>query len=414
MNPNVHESIDAARVALLFKALVQNAFDVIKVVDTANRTLYSSPSVTSVLGYHPRELLGTNPLDFVHPEDLPHALRALEQVTLEGGMVRVGAIRARHKDGSWRTLEVIATNLIDDEDVHGIVLNYRDITERIAVEMELRRTHERCEKAFRNSPDSITMTYLDNGEFVETNHGFERITGYSRSEVVGKTSLELGLWKHAERRGELVDLLTREGHVRNFSMDVVTKGGSVRSCLVSAELIELDRRRCMLAVTRDVTDARTADERLRETTEKLRRDHVELVRKNIALNEVLEHLQKEKEQFRHELCASVENLVRPVLKKLRESGSVSAREIERLQHNLDEVTGRHLDQFRNNLAKLTPRELDIMELIRAGRSSKQIAESLGLSSQTVHKHRQSIRRKLQIDHREINLAAYLRSQRVLG
>jgi PAS domain S-box-containing protein len=414
MNPNVHEPLDAARAALLFKALIQNAFDVIKVVDTANRTIFSSPSIQRVLGYEPREMLGTNPLSFVHPEDVDIAIRALERVKETMGVERVGAIRARHKDGTYRTIEVVVHNLIEHEDVQGLVMNYRDITERLDVELTLRRTHERCEKAFQNSPDSITISRLDTGEFMEANDGFERITGYTREEVVGKTSLELGIWSDTARRTELVQRLTDKARVTDYPIDVTIKDGSVRSCLVSAELIELEGHTCLIAVTRDVTESRLAEERLRETTEKLRRDHVELVRKNITLNEVLVHIDQEREQYRHELCTNVDNLVQPMLKKLREDGSIPASEYDRLQGALDKVTGRHIDQFKNNVSKLTPRELDILEMIRAGRSSKQIAESLGLSSQTVHKHRQSIRRKLQIDHREINLAAYLRSQRALG
>lgn len=411
MNPNVHDSLDAGRVALLFKALVQNAFDVIKVVDSNLKTIYTSPSVEEVLGYHPRELVGTNPFDFVHPDDLDYALSMLSRVQEEPGkVVRVGVVRARHKDGSWRQVEVVVKNLIDDPAVQGIVMNYRDVTDRMSAEGEVHALRERYEKAFRNSPDSITITFFDNGEFVETNEGFERITGYSSDEVVGRSTLELGIWKSNDSRQKLMEALERDGRVRDFDMEIVTKDGESRTCMLSAELIELAGRRCILAVTRDVTTFRLADVQLRQTTEKLRRDHVEMVRKNIALNEVLEHLEKEKELYRHELCSNVENLIRPVLRRLHEHGKLPPKDVDRLLRSLDEVTGRHIDQFRNNVAKLTPRELDILEMIRAGRSSKQIAESLGLSPQTVHKHRQSIRRKLQIDHREINLAAYLRSR----
>jgi PAS domain S-box-containing protein len=411
MNPNLHESLDATRAAALFKALIQNAFDVIKVIGPDYKTLFTSPAVETILGYSPRELVGSNALNLVHPEDMQVALTALEKVQSGHAIVRVGAIRVLHKSGTWHTIEVVAQNMLDDDDVRGVVLNYRDISERLNVEVELRRTHERCEKAFRSSPDSITITHIDSGAFLDANEGFERITGYQRDEVIGQSSLSLGLWKVPEQRAALVTAVRQEGRTRDFPMDVTVKDGSTRHCLVSAEGIELDGRACLLAVTRDITEIKQADERLRDTTEKLRRDHVELVRKNITLNEVLEHLQQEKEQYRHELCASIENLLRPMIKRIHDSGALPDREIERLQQNIDEVTGRHLDQFKNNVSKLTPRELDIMEMIKAGRSSKQIAEDLGLSSQTVHKHRQSIRRKLQIDHREINLAAYLRSQR---
>lgn len=410
MNPHTQESLDAARVALLFQALIKNAFDVIKVVDLQAKTIFASASVERVLGYQPRELLGTNPLDFVHPDDLDHALQALETVKQTGGIYRTGALRARHKDGSWRTMEAVLQNLVDDVDVRGIVMNYRDVTDRLDTERQLRHLEERYEKAFRNSPDSITITYADSGEFLEVNEGFEHITGYPRTDIVGKTSLELGLWKDPEVRKHMTDILQREGHVRDMFIEFVARGGAVRSCLVSAEMIRLGGRACLLAVTRDITDRVVADEKLRQTTDQLRQEHQELLRKNIALNEVLEHIDDEKEQYRHNICSNIDNLIRPSLRKLQQEGRLSGRDVDVLVQGLDEVTGKHIDEYRNNVSKLTPRELDILDMIRTGRSSKQIADALGLSSQTVHKHRQSIRRKLQLDHREINLAAYLRSQ----
>jgi PAS domain S-box-containing protein len=410
MTQHIQESLDAARVARLFQALIKNAFDVVKVVDLQARTLFVSPSVERVLGYSPREIVGTNPLDFVHPDDLDHAVQALETVKQSPGVYRIGAIRARHADGSWRTVEVVLQNLVDDEDIRGIVMNYRDVTDRLETEQRLRLMEERFEKAFRNSPDSITISYIETGELIEVNEGFERMTGYSRAEAVGKTSLELGLWKDPDVRPHLAEMLRRDGHLRDVCVEAVVRGGDVRSCLVSAEVIQLGGVPCILAVARDITDRVVADEKLRQTTEQLRQEHRELLRKNIALNEVLEHIDAEKEQYRHEICANIENLLRPSLRKLQEEGRLSRREVDTLARGLDEITGKHIDDFRNNVGKLTPRELDVLDMIKTGRSSKQIADALGLSSQTVHKHRQSIRRKLQLDHREINLAAYLRSQ----
>jgi PAS domain S-box-containing protein len=410
MNQHTQESLDAARVALLFQALIKNAFDVVKVVDLQSKTLFVSPSVERVLGYQPRELIGTNPLDFVHPDDRDQALQALESVVQSGGSRNTGAIRARHKDGSWRTMEAVLQNLVDDVDVRGIVMNYRDITERYESEQQVRLLEERYEKAFRNSPDSITISDVETGRFIEVNEGFEHITGYRRSDIAGKTSFELGIWKDPEVRKHMAEVVRRDGRVRDMFIEVVVRGGAVRSCLVSAELIHLDGRPCFLAVTRDITDRVMADEKLRQTTDQLRQEHQELLRKNIALNEILEHIDDEKEQYRHEICTNIENLLRPTLRKLQQDGRLSRRDVEILVHGLDEVTGKHIDEYRNNVSKLTPRELDILDMIRTGRSSKQIADALGLSSQTVHKHRQSIRRKLQLDHREINLAAFLRSQ----
>jgi PAS domain S-box-containing protein len=333
----------------------------------------------------------------------------MEKLAREGKTVQL-TVRARHANGLWRHVEVVAQDLRDDPDIGGFVLNYRDITDRVEAESHLAVYRERCEKAFRSSPDSITISAADTGEFFEVNDGFEKISGYPREEIIGRRSLEVGIWRDPVRRQQLVDKLRGREGVRDFPIDIVRRDGSVRFCMVSAELIEIGDRPCILAITRDVTQQREAEEKLRELSETLRRDQVEFVRKNVALNEVLQHIDHEKQSYRHEIAANVDNLLRPTLRKLREQGRLERRDIDLLERGLDEVTGREIDQYKNNVSKLTPREFDILEMIRLGRSSKQIAEALNLSSQTVHKHRQSIRRKLQIDHREINLATYLRTQ----
>jgi DNA-binding CsgD family transcriptional regulator len=77
---------------------------------------------------------------------------------------------------------------------------------------------------------------------------------------------------------------------------------------------------------------------------------------------------------------------------------------------MESIVGKDIDQFLNNFAKLTPRERDICERIKSGLTSKQIASALNIDVLTVHKHRDAIRRKLQLKHKELNLTSYLRSR----
>jgi DNA-binding NarL/FixJ family response regulator len=227
---------------------------------------------------------------------------------------------------------------------------------------------------------------------------------------VGKRTTEVGIWQDPARRAELIEALQANGHVRDFAIDVVTRAGDVRACVVSAELLEIGQKPCILAVTRDVTLQNQREDKLRELEATLHREQVDFVRKNVALNEVLQHLEEKKELYRHEISSKLENLLRPMLRKLENQGRLDRRDVDVLERGLHDAFGHDINDYKNNINKLTPRELDILDMIRKGRSSKQIAEELDLSSQTVHKHRQSIRRKLQIDHREINLATYVRSQ----
>ncbi len=153
---------------------------------------------------------------------------------------------------------------------------------------------------------------------------------------------------------------------------------------------------------------------LREASEKLRAESEELTQKNIALYQILEHLEKEKQNYKEQISESVESLLMPIVKKLKKrGGNLSPKEISLLENSLDSIVGREIDVFRKNLVKLSPRELDICELIREGKSSKEISSVLNLSALTIHKHRESIRGKLQLKNKSTNLSAFLRTRQFL-
>lgn len=393
------------------RSLIKNSFDVFKIIDAEGRIIFASPSVERVMGYQPYELVGTNAFDWIHPDDVALAKEALQEVLIKGELSDFLELRDRNRDGTYRVIEVAARNLLDDPAVGGVVLNYRDVTERKQWEQALRQSEERYQKAFQLSPDSITISFVSSGVFLEVNEGFEEITGYSRDEIIGKSSLELGIWANPDDRERLAERLLDESVVRGFETTFRAKDGRDIVGRLSATIIELHGTPCMLATVRDVTAQKVAEEKLREASRQLQREHKELTEKNIALKQILDHIEEDKAAYRHEVAANVENLLRPVIEKLSEQeGNLTAGEVETLESRLSTIIKDDIDQFQNNLAKLTPRELDICELIQAGKTSKEIAEDLGLSPETIHKHRQAIRRKLQIDHRGINLSSYLRSR----
>ena len=122
-----------------FRSLVQNALDIITILEADGTVRYESPAVERVLGYAPNELVGRNPFALVHPDDVAR-VRGLFQETLSKPGVNVPAeFRFRHKDGSWRWLEAVGTNLLANPSVSGVVINSRDITERKAFEARLAR-----------------------------------------------------------------------------------------------------------------------------------------------------------------------------------------------------------------------------------------------------------------------------------
>ena len=121
-----------------FRALTENMSDAIVVLDADGILRYESPSVESVLGYKAGERAGMNGLDFIHPDDVQNAAEDLAKLIQHPGSSIRKELRAKHNDGSWRAAEITAANLLDNPAVGGIVINFRDITERKKAEDKIR------------------------------------------------------------------------------------------------------------------------------------------------------------------------------------------------------------------------------------------------------------------------------------
>jgi PAS domain S-box-containing protein len=120
-----------------FRSIIENAADIIAIVELDGRIRYESPSVERVLGYPPNVLVGRTFLDFVHPDDTSLAADLLARQIVDPAAIQRVELRGRHHDGSWRSFEVIANNLVTRGQVSGIVMNARDITERKLLEAQL-------------------------------------------------------------------------------------------------------------------------------------------------------------------------------------------------------------------------------------------------------------------------------------
>src|SRR5215203_5614852 len=121
-----------------FRSLVQNASDIITILEADGTVRYISPALERVTGYKPEERVGTNAFGSVHPDDRERALGTFAEVLKKPGIHQPLEFRVPHKDGSWRYLEHVVNNLLDDPAVRGVVITSRDVTKRKALEKQLR------------------------------------------------------------------------------------------------------------------------------------------------------------------------------------------------------------------------------------------------------------------------------------
>src|SRR5262249_43316610 len=120
-----------------FRSLVQNASDVTAILDAAGHLTYVSPAAQRVWGRDPGALQGAAVLDVIHPDDRAAAQVHLTEVVRQPGLTLATESRLQHADGTWRDFEVVATNLLDQPAVAGVVATYRDVTEGKAFERQL-------------------------------------------------------------------------------------------------------------------------------------------------------------------------------------------------------------------------------------------------------------------------------------
>jgi PAS domain S-box-containing protein len=122
-----------------FRALIENSRDLITVLAPDGTRVYCAPSYERVLGYDPSDLVGSDGLELIHPDDRESVREAFETLcAAETGDQKRVEYRVRHADGSWRTFEAVGVNLVDDPHVQGVVVNARDVTGRRRYEQRLR------------------------------------------------------------------------------------------------------------------------------------------------------------------------------------------------------------------------------------------------------------------------------------
>ena len=234
------------------------------------RILECNGRFAEIVGYSPEELVGRSFQDITPPEDRTTGQAAAESLLRVPKPVSFEK-RYLRKDGSltWVLLTISVQRDSDGNPLNFLTL-VQDINDRKDAEAKLahalealRISEERYRAAFQMSLDAINLNRLQDGMYVDCNQAFLGITGFVREEVIGRTSLELNVWADAGDRQRLVEQLKRDGVCRDLEAQFRKKNGSEFCGLMSASLLELNGEVCILSMTRDISQAKAADEEIR-------------------------------------------------------------------------------------------------------------------------------------------------------
>jgi len=191
---------------------------------------------------------------FIHPNDYDYVMEQIERAKqrIKATEFEYRIIRPNGAIG------YILAHAVAEFDQYGNPIRMtgtnQDITQSKLNEINVRRSEEKFRQAFLTSPDAINLNRLDDGMYIEINNSFTEIMGYTKEDVMGKSSNELNIWHNKMDRKVLLDSLVSKGYIKNLQAEFVSKNGEIIIGLISARIISIDKEAVILSIIRDITE----------------------------------------------------------------------------------------------------------------------------------------------------------------
>jgi two-component system cell cycle sensor histidine kinase/response regulator CckA len=243
------------------EAILESLPGTFYVFDEELRLKHWNKNFEKVSGFSSEELAGKHPLDFIEEKDRAAVAKKLEYniangtATIEANALsKTGDTTPYFFNAVWRTLggrrHLVGTGV--------------DLSEQKRAQELLRRSEELFRTAFETAADAMAISEMERGIYTDANQSFAEITGYSKDELIGSSTIDLGIWVDVFARDDLIQKLARTGFVRNLETKFRCKNGTVKTGLLSASAVVLDGEPHLLSVVKDITDLKSGEaERLK-------------------------------------------------------------------------------------------------------------------------------------------------------
>jgi PAS domain S-box-containing protein len=236
----------------------------------------------------------------------------------------------------------------------------RDVTDRRLAEQALRESEEKFSKAFRTSPDVMSIVDLETGHYLEVNEAHGRAFGFTRAEVIGRSPVELGIFDGPDRLESLQRQLAVSGSFRNEEIQACNRAGERLTFLLSAEVMELGGRKCLLRVAHDITRRKLAEAEREVAIQREQEARIKYTLQLIASQEA------ERKRIAAELHDSVGQNIVLIRNLAQQALQVPlAEEVREQLATIDHLAGLCIADVRQISRDLRPYQLDHLGLKRA-------------------------------------------------
>jgi PAS domain S-box-containing protein len=411
-----------------FRQIAENIREVFWVCDSrdASKMLYVSPAYEDVWGQTCASLYAypRSWIDSIHPEDRERVLRNLGE---RGESEQKQEYRVIRPDGSVRWVLDRAFPVADQT---GRVYRFAGLTEDITAEKiyqeSLEASHHKLMDIIEFLPDA-TFAIDTAGKVIAWNREMEKLTGVSKEVMIGKGDYAYGIPFYGHPRPILIDFVMSSDVEKIERYDSIERKGNklyaeiyVPDFLgrgahfwgVASPLFDVNGNIAgAIETLRDLSNRKALESSLRQRENELAEKAGELQEINTALRVLLKNRDEEQRNLQNQLQENLKELVLPYLNKVKTNRLDPDQKayLDLVESSLLEILSPFLDNVKSAFKTLTPTEIQVANLIKEGKSGKEIAELLGIAYKTVETHRYNLRIKLGLQNEKINLRSYLLS-----
>ncbi len=423
----------------VYRSILNNLNDVVYMRDLEKNILYLNPAAEKLTGWIKKEALGKKCYQvFSNAARNCHKNCKAENTIVNKMPIRHQKGKVRTLSGDVKDMQVSVTPLVEKNKIIGAIVVMQDITHinkmlqtttaalqalekeiaaRKLFEKKLKQNEERYRTLYRKTPAMLHSIDCD-GKIISASEYWLETLGYDRKEVIGRKVVDF-MTRDSRRWAQQEGLpkFFKNGFISKVPLQFVKKNGEVIDVELSA-ISEKDKKGNVdrsFSILDNVTARNRAESALRKTNaeleERIGRRTKSLEETNAALKVILKQREADKEELEENVITNVKELILPYLEKLRSSKLNADQKtlVEILESNLNAIVSPFTGKLSLNFYNLTPQEIRVADLVRNGKTNKEIAELLNLSKSTILTHRHHLRSKLGLKHKKTNLRSHLLS-----
>jgi PAS domain S-box-containing protein len=394
----------------LFRLILETMPAGLLIQQTPGRIAFVNNRFAEILGYRTEQLVGKPLNEIVYLEDQNDVRQNADRAIAGNRAPTHFTFRVVTRDNRLKNLRAQAFHA-PWHDSPSLIWYVYDISQTKLSLMQSDKQREMLCTLFDIVPISTAIVTWQEGRFIEANPSFFENTGYLKEDVIGHTVAETGFWPDPQERSRVMRIVGGNGVVKTFPIKVKISNGEIHDCIFSAQLVQFNDAPCTLEIFIDVSQDNSSEVGLTDKESTLSEKKREIQNLNAALKVLIDHQESENKDQHHNLVLLLKKTIFPYLDKIK-TGKIdiaSRTYLSMIELNLNDLISSLPNAPANQMQNLTFTESQVADLIRQGKTSKEIAAMLNVSTAAISFHRHNLRKKMGLLKKKTTLRSHLQS-----